>query len=166
MALAAHISLVAVALWIIVGLLALAVLAALIGRVLVRLGLRQPFAVRVINRTSDRVVDAVKRPITIAVLGEVAEVLEAGHYTRNIAAALRENSDQLKQMVAEKLRDDPTTSRFYLLPFHDRVIEEASETTLRVVFEILADPRTDELVSDLLRENVRQIRQAVQERMD
>jgi voltage-gated potassium channel len=100
------------------------------------------------------------------VLDEVASVLQTGHYTRNIAAALEENRIELKQMVAEKIRDDPTAGRIYLVPFHERLIEQISETTLRVILEILADPRTDELVSDMLRDNITQIRQAVRERPD
>ncbi|HET8584084.1 MAG TPA: ion transporter, partial [Jatrophihabitans sp.] len=91
-------------------------------------------------------------------------VLQTGHYTRNIADALQENHEEIKQMVAEKIKDDPTASRIALVPFHDRLIDLASETTLRVILEILADPRTDELVSDLLRDNITQIRQAVRER--
>jgi hypothetical protein len=50
-----------------------------------------------------------------------------------------------------------------LIPFHDRLITEASETALRVVLDVLADPRTDELFSDLLRDNLAQIRAAVRE---
>jgi hypothetical protein len=96
----------------------------------------------------------------------VASVLQTGHYTRNIAAALQENREELKQMVADKIRDDPTAGRLYLVPFHDRIIEQASETTLRVILEILADPRTDELISDLLRDNITQIRQAVRAQSD
>ena len=69
-------------------------------------------------------------------------------------------------MVAEKIRDDPTAGRLYLVPFHDRIIETASETTLRVILEVLADPRTDELVSDMLRDNITQIRAAVRARQD
>jgi voltage-gated potassium channel len=96
----------------------------------------------------------------------VADVLRTGHYTRNIAAAIEENRLELKQMVAEKIRDDPTAGRIYLVPFHDRLIEQVSDTTLRVILEILGDPRTDELVSDMLRDNITQIRQAVRERPD
>jgi hypothetical protein len=66
-------------------------------------------------------------------------------------------------MVTEKIRDDPTAGRIRLLPFHERVIEAASDTTLRVILEILADPRTDELIADLLRDNLAQLRQAVRE---
>jgi hypothetical protein len=117
-----------------------------------------------INRASERAIDFVKRPITIAVLDEVADVLQAGHYTRNIASALEENREQLKDMIAEKIKADPTGRRLGLLPFHDRIIDETTETTLRVLLEVLGDPRTDELVSDLLRDNITQIRAAVRAR--
>ena len=40
----------------------------------------------------------------------------------------------------------------------------AVEASLRVVSELLDDPRTDEFVADLLRENIRQIRVAVAEK--
>ena len=151
----------AITLWILGGVVALTIVAALLGRLFLRHGLREPFIVRTINRASDRVVDVIKQPITIAVLDEVAAVLQTGHYTRNIAAALEENRIELTEMVAEKIKADPAAGRINLVPFSDRIIETASETTLRVILEILADPRTDELVSDLLRDNITQIRQAV-----
>ena len=166
MPVAAHHSTLVVTLWVAGALVALAVAAAFYGRVLVRRGIREPWVVRLINRTSDRVVETVKRPITIAVLDEVASVLETGHYTRNIAAALRENREEIKQMVSEKIKQDPAAGRISLIPFHDRIIDQAAETTLRVILDVLADPRTDELVSDMLRDNITQIRQAVRERLD
>lgn len=163
MADAASYSVLTISLWIAGGVVVLAVIAAYLGRWLLRRGLREPFIVRLINQASDRVVDTVKKPITVAVLDEVASVLQTGHYTRNIAAALEENREELKQMVAEKLHDDPTAGRLYLVPFHQRIIETTTETAFRVILEILADPRTDELVSDLLRDNITQIRAAVRE---
>jgi hypothetical protein len=153
-----------VVLIIVAGFVVLSVLAGFVGRELVRRGLRQPWAIRLINRASERAIDFVKRPITIAVLDEVADVLQAGHYTRNIASALEENREQLKDMIAEKIKADPTGRRLGLLPFHDRIIDETTETTLRVLLEVLGDPRTDELVSDLLRDNITQIRAAVRAR--
>jgi len=148
---------------VVIGLILLSVLAGLIGRELVRRGLREPLVVKLVNRASERVVTSVKRPLTVAVLDEVADVLKAGHYTRNIASALRENHEQIKLMVAEKVKQDPTAGRIGLMPFHDRLINEVSETTLRVLLELLADPRTDELFSDLLRDNINQLRDAVHE---
>jgi hypothetical protein len=153
-------------LWVVGGLVILAVVAALLRRHLRRQGRREPLLVRVVNKTSDRVVNKIKRPLTIAVLDEVAEVLRTGHYTRNIASALEENRNEIKEMVAEKIKDDPRAGAINLIPFHDRIIEQASETTLRVILELLADPRTDELVSDMLRDNITQIRRAVRERTD
>jgi hypothetical protein len=155
-----------ITLWIALGVVVLAIVAGLLGRFLIRRGIREPWVVRLINRASDRVVDVVKQPLTIAVLDEVADVLQTGHYTRNIAAALEENREELKAMIAEKIKDDPTAGRINMVPFHDRLIAEVSETSLRVILEVLADPRTDELVSDLLRDNIKQIRQAVRDRED
>jgi hypothetical protein len=143
------------------GAIVLAIIAGILGRWFWRRGLRVPLVVRLINRASTQVIDLIKQPLTVAVLDEVADVLRSGHYTRNVAAALRENHDQLKDMIAEKIKQDPTAGRIRYLPFHDQLIGEASETTLRVLLEVLADPRMDELVSDVLRDNINQIRQAV-----
>jgi hypothetical protein len=46
---------------------------------------------------------------------------------------------------------------------HERIIDEVTETALRVVLAVLADPRTDELFSDLLRDNIEQIGRAVRQ---
>ena len=166
MPIAAKHSTLSLTLWIIAGLVVLAIVAGVLGRLFIKRGLREPFIVRLINRASESVVDAVKRPLTIAVLDEVANVLRTGNYTRNLSSALEENREEIKEMVREKIKQDPTAGRINLLPFHDRIIEEASETTLRVILEILADPRTDELVSDMLRDNINQIRIAVREQQD
>jgi hypothetical protein len=154
-------------LFVIAVLVLVAVSAAFAGRALVRRGMREPFIVRYVNRTSERVIAVVKRPITIAVLDEVAEVLRSGHYTRNVASALHENRRQITDMISEKVRSDPAAARSIgLLPFHERLIQEVTEAALRVVFEVLSDARTDELVSDLLRDNIDQLRAAVVARED
>ncbi len=150
-----------VALAVLAGLLLVAVSAAAIRHALHRRGRRQPLVVHFITRAQDRAIALVKRPITAAVLDEVADVLRTGHYTRNIASALRENHDEIKAMVAEKITADPTIGRIGLVPLHDRILDEVTETTLRVLLAVLADPRTDELFSDLLRDNVEQIGRAV-----
>lgn len=138
------------------------VAAAFVGHTLISRGMREPVIVRMINRTSERVVSVIKRPITIAVLDEVADVLRSGHYTRNIASALNENHQEIKEMVTEKVMADPVAARSIgLLPFHERLLQEVAEATLRVIQEVLRDPRTDELVSDILRDNINQIRTAV-----
>ncbi len=144
--------------------LVLSVLAALLTRLLVRRGMRAPFVIHRINRLTQWLVDLIKRPITVAVLDEVADVIQTGHYTRNISSALLENRDELVALVAEKVRQDPASRVVGRLPGYDTVVAQVSETTLRVLIEMLGDPRMDELVSDLLRNNLEQIKRAVRER--
>ena len=64
-------------------------LAVIVGAVLVRLGMRRPWVVRLASRLVTRAVELIKRPLTIVVLDEVAAVIQTGHYTRNISDALR-----------------------------------------------------------------------------
>ncbi|QZY29293.1 hypothetical protein [Nocardioides coralli] len=137
------------------------VAAAILGAVLVRMGMRRPATVERASRLAERLLDTIKRPLTIVVLDEVAAVIQTGHYTRNISDALKENHDELKALVAEKVRQDPNVRLIGRLPGYDTLIGEVTETTLRVLIEMLDDPRTDELISDLLRNNIVQIKQAV-----
>lgn len=145
-------------------LLALMVGSALLTRALVRRGLRTPWAVRRINALRDRAIRVVKRPITIMVLDEVADVIRTGHYTQNVAAALTENQSELAELVAEKVRRDPNLRVVGHLPGYHLIVTEVTETTLRVIVEMLGDPRMDELVADLLRNNLEQIQRAVRQR--
>lgn len=119
----------------------------------------------VVNRFVQTIVEVIKRPMTIAILDEVAVVLRSGHYTRNIAAALEENRREMDEMILEKIKNDPQAGKIRYLPFHDEIIRLTADTTFRIMFEVLADPRTDELVSDMLRENIDQIRHAVHHRV-
>lgn len=118
----------------------------------------------VVSRTTETVVDAVKRPITIAVLDEVADVLKTGHYTKNITSALEENKPEMAGMILETIKNDPQTKRIRYIPFHDEIIQLIVDTTFRMVLQVLADERTDELVADVLRENIDQIRDSVKRR--
>src|SRR5690349_5857335 len=153
-----------VVLLVVVVLLGLALVSALVTAGLVRLGLRTPWVIRRINRLRDRLVAIVKRPITTMVLDEVADVIQTGHYTRNISDALIENHDELKRLVAEKVRQDPSVKLIGRIPGYDAVVGEVTETTLRVLIAMLDDPRMDEVVSDLLRNNLQQIKRAVRQR--
>jgi len=142
----------------------LAIGSAFLTGVMVRRGLRTPWAIRRINRLRERVIKLVKRPITVMVLDEVADVIQTGHYTRNISDALIENHDELKLLVAEKVRQDPNVRLIGRLPGYNTVVSEVSETTMRVLIEMLEDARMDELISDLLRNNLEQIKKAVRDR--
>lgn len=121
------------------------------------------FFYRLVNRFSGAIVDAIKAPITAAVLDEAATVMSKGHYTQNIARAMLENEREIEAMIAEKLREDPQAGRLSRLPFYDDIVKSVTRAGFRVLLEVLRDPRTDELVADMLRENLMQLRSAVLE---
>ncbi|WP_155981951.1 ion transporter [Nocardia sp. BMG111209] len=118
-------------------------------------------AMVVLNRFFGAIVDTVKRPVTIAVLEEVAEVMRTGQYTRNLASALEENRAELDGLVLELIRNDPQVGRVKYLPFHEDIIRAITDTSFRILMQALADPRVDELIGDVLRENVHQMRRSV-----
>jgi hypothetical protein len=142
----------------------LSVLAALLGALLVRLGMHRPWVLRRASTLAEKALGLIKRPLTIVVLDEVAAVIQTGHYTKNISDALVENHDELKALVTEKVSEDPNVRLISRLPGYGTIVGEVTETTLRVLIEMLSDPRTDELISDLLRNNLEQIRLAVRAR--
>lgn len=119
------------------------------------------FTYALVNRVGEQVAQAISRPVTLTVLDEVVRVLQQGHYTKNVARALIENRDELRAMALEKIAADPEMRRFKRLPFFDEVIAATVEAVLRVASDLLNDPRTDEFVADVLRENISQIREAV-----
>lgn len=121
------------------------------------------FTYRLLNKVQDGVVDAIGGAVTLYVLDEVARVLSRGTYTRNIAAALAENRAALEDMIVEKVEQDPRSRRLLRLPFYDDLVRAVTRATLDVATGILNDPRTDELVADMLRENLEQIREAVRQ---
>lgn len=135
--------------------------------ILIRLGrvadraLGERVTATIVSRFVGTIVDIIKRPMTVAILDEVSHVLRAGHYTKNIAAALEENHAEVDQMIVDLIKNDPATSKLRYLPFHDDIIRLVADTVYRMLRQLLDDPRTDELVADMLRENLDQINDAV-----
>lgn len=119
------------------------------------------FTYRLLARTQNAVVEAIGGAVTLYVLDEVARVLAQGTYTSNIARALAENRTELENMVVEKVAADPRSRNLRRLPFYDDIVHSVVRATLDVATGILHDPRTEELVADMLRENLQQIREAV-----
>lgn len=121
----------------------------------------EKFTERLVERLSRPIVLAIKTPITVAVLDEVVKVVETGNYPQNIARSLTENRELLRTIVSESLRDDRATGVLKRLPFHDEVVHGLIDTTMRVIVDVLTDPRTDAFFAEVVRENRMQIRAAV-----
>jgi hypothetical protein len=122
----------------------------------------EQFTQRLVERLSRPIVLAIKKPITIAVLDEVVKVVETGNYPQNLARSLGENQAMLRSIITEKLKNDPQAGRLSRLPFHDEIVHSVVDTTMRVILEVLIDPRIDEFFAHVVRENREQIRLAVQ----
>lgn len=120
------------------------------------------FTYRLVNRFKNAIVESISTSVTVAVLDEVQEVLVKGHYAANISRALKDNQPQLRNMIAEKLREDPQAGRLSRLPFANDLTLAVIDAAMRVVEQVLQDPRTDALISDMIRENLEQIRTAVE----
>jgi voltage-gated potassium channel len=134
---------------------------------LVRLGraadraLGEQFTYRLVDKFSEPIVRAIKKPITVAVLDEVVKVLETGNYPENIAQSLTENKAELRAIISEKITDDEQLGRLKRVPFHGEIVGAVVDTVFRVVLEVLRDPRIDDFFSSVVRDNREQIRQAV-----
>lgn len=116
-----------------------------------------------IHHFSAPIVEAIKRPITVAVLDEVIDVIKTGTYAENVKNALDENHAELEAMVLDLIREDQTAGKLRYLPFHDDIVRLVADTVLRIVNGALDDPRTSELISDVIRNSATQLRQAIRE---
>ncbi len=124
--------------------------------------LGEEFTYRLVNRFKNAIVESISSAVTVAMLDEVQLVLVKGRYAHNISRALQENQPQLRAMIMEKLRDDPQAGRLTRLPFAQDITLAVTDASMRVIEQVLNDPRTDELISDMIHENLQQIRSAVQ----
>lgn len=115
------------------------------------------------ERLARPIVRAIKKPITVAVLDEVVKVIGTGSFPRNIARSLDDNQEMLRGIVTEKLRDDPRAGALSRMPFHDEIVQTVVDTTMRVIVDVLTDPRTDRFVAEVVQENAEQIRRAVED---
>lgn len=116
-----------------------------------------------VRHFSDPIVQSIKRPITVAVLDEVLAVIRSGTYAANVRAALDENRTELEALVVELVRQDPATGKLRRLPFHDDLVTMVADTVLRLINGALDDPRTTELISDVIANSADQLRAAVRQ---
>ncbi|SFW60179.1 hypothetical protein [Amycolatopsis australiensis] len=122
----------------------------------------EQFTYRLVDKLSEPIVKAIKKPVTIAVLDEVVKVLETGNYPENLAKSLGANKEELRAIITEKIAADPQLGKLKRLPFHDEIVRTVVDTSFRVLLEVLLDPRIDDFFSAVVRDNREQIRLAVQ----
>jgi hypothetical protein len=121
----------------------------------------EQFTYRLVDKLSEPIVRAIKKPITVAVLDEVVKVLETGNYPENLAKSLIENKTELRAIIREKITEDEQLGKLKRVPFHGEIVQAVVDTAFRVVLEVLQDPRIDDFFSAVVRDNREQIRHAV-----
>ena len=124
--------------------------------------LGEQFFYRLVDRLSEPIVYAIKKPVTLAVLDEVVKVLETGNYPENLAKSLKEHQPELEAIIQEKLTLDPQLGKLRRVPFHGEIVHAVVDTSFRIVLEVLLDPRIDDFFSAVVRDNREQIRRAVE----
>jgi voltage-gated potassium channel len=122
----------------------------------------EQFTYRLVDKLSDPIVRAIKKPVTVAVLDEVVKVLETGNYPENLAKSLNANKAELRAIITEKVSEDPQLGKLKRVPFHGEIVGAVVDTSFRVLLEVLLDPRLDDFFSEVVRENREQIRRAVE----
>lgn len=142
------------------GVLVVAVLLARFGRVFDRLYGDEAFF-RALAKAKRLVVEWVADAVTLRVLDQTALVLQKGAFTRNLADALEAHGAEMEEVVLDKVRSDPSMARVKHLPFFDDAVELSSKVTRRVAIEALRDPRMEQMVREVIRANVQQIRDEV-----
>jgi voltage-gated potassium channel len=143
--------------------LAVAVCLARFGRVVDRLFGDEAFH-RMVERARSAAVESVADAVTLRVLDQTLAVLQKGEYTRNLADALERHGDGMVAIVAEKVKQDPEVGAVRHVPFFEPMVATASKVTQRILIDLLRDPRMDQMVKDIIRSNVEQIRAEVAKR--
>jgi hypothetical protein len=122
------------------------------------------FTAALVRHFADPIVDVIRRPVTIAVLDEVVGVMKKGTYATNMRRAIDENRVELEAMILDLIKEDRTAGRLRFVPFHDEIVRSTTDTVFRILDRALDDPRTTELIGDVIRTSTDQVRQAVRER--
>ncbi|HEY2204193.1 MAG TPA: ion transporter [Pseudonocardia sp.] len=123
--------------------------------------LGEQFFYRLVDKLAEPIVQAIKKPVTVAVLDEVVKVLETGNYPENLAKSLTENQTELRSIISEKITSDQQLGLLRRLPYSTELVQAVVDTAFRVILEVLQDPRIDDFFSAVVRDNREQIRQAV-----
>lgn len=122
----------------------------------------EQFFYRLVDKLSDPIVRAIKKPVTIAVMDEVVRVIETGNYPENLARTLHAHEAQLRAIIMEKVTEDRQLGKLKRVPFHEEMVRGVVDTSFRVLLEVLLDPRIDDFFAEVVRENREQIRTAVE----
>ena len=123
--------------------------------------LGQEFVFRMAGRFKGALVDAISGAVTIRVLAETEAVLMKGRYAKNLADAIEQRGDEILDIVVEKVANDPQVGRIRHMPFFEETVNMSSKVTQRILIDLLRDDRMGDLIRDVIKQNVDQIKAEV-----
>ncbi len=121
------------------------------------------FTYRFVRRFKGAIVESIGDAVTLRVMDMTLDVLQKGAYAGNMADHLERNGDAMLEIVVDKVKEDPKIGRVRHVPFFDDLVATSSRVTQRLVIDLLRDPRMDQMIKDMIKENVQQIRAAVKQ---
>lgn len=126
--------------------------------------LGQEFVYRTAGRFKGALVDAISGAVTLRVLSETEEVLMRGRYAKNLADAIEERGDEILDIVVEKVANDPQVGRVRHMPFFEDLVGTSSKVTQRILIDLLRDDRMGDMIREIIKQNVHQIKSEVAEK--
>ncbi len=123
----------------------------------------EEFTYRFMRRWKSAIVEALGDALTIRVMDMTLDVLQKGEYAANMAAHLESRGDEMMEIIHDRIRDDPEIGRIRHIPFFEEIVEATSRVTMRLSIDLLRDARMDQMIKDIIKQNVGQIRAAVKQ---
>ncbi len=124
----------------------------------------QEFTYRLLTRFKSLIVEVIGDAVTVRVMDMTLDVLQKGEYAKNLADHLESNGDDMMQIIVEKVKSDPAIGKVRHVPFFDDLVATSSRVSQRLVIDLLRDPRMDDMIKDVIRQNLQQMRAAVAEK--
>lgn len=126
--------------------------------------LGQEFVFRLVGRFKDTLADALTGAVTLRVLEQTEDVILKGRYTQNLADAIEARGDEMLQIAVEKVKDDPEVGAVRHIPYFEQIVATTSRVSQRIMIDLLRDPRMDEIVKGIIKQNTAQIKAEVRAR--
>ncbi|MGB1586111.1 MAG: ion transporter [Thermoplasmatota archaeon] len=126
--------------------------------------LGQEFVFRLVGRFKSTLADALAGAVTLRILEETEDVILKGRYTQNLANAIEARGEEMLSIAVEKVKDDPEVGAVRHIPYFEQIVATTSRVSQRIMIDLLRDPRMDDIVKGIIKQNTEQIKAEIRAR--
>lgn len=126
--------------------------------------LGQEFVFRFVGKFKNTLAEALVGVVTLRVLEETEDVILKGRYTQNLADAIEARGDEMLTIAVEKVKDDPEVGAVRHIPYFEQIVATTSRVSQRILIDLLRDPRMDDIVKGIIKQNTDQIKAEIRRR--